>query len=93
LAAGALVYRQAKEISALASVGGRVTFKANGVVISGCKNKPVSPSNALTATCIYRPSMRNYVSIEVSLIPTDISYLGSVNKIERVQVLNRTGTR
>lgn len=93
LAAGALVYRQAKEISAVASVGGKVTFKANGVVISGCKNKPVSLSNALTATCIYRPSMRNYVSIEVSLIPTDISYLGSVNKTERVQVLNRTGRR
>ena len=87
---GALTFRQAKELRATPSVAGKVTFKANGQVIPGCKNKAVSAS--ATVTCSYRPSTRGIVIISATLEPTNNSYIGATTSSNSM-VGNRTGAR
>ena len=87
---GELIFRQAKELRATSSVAGKVTFKANGKVIPGCKNKAVSAS--ATVACAYRPSIRGSVAISVTLEPTDNSYIGATSSANGV-VTNRSGRR
>jgi hypothetical protein len=86
-----LTYRQASTVSAVSSVAGKVTFKVNGKVLPGCKNKAVL-ANA-TATCTYRPSTRGFVSVTATLDPTDASYIGTTTTTTRYFVGNRTGAR
>jgi uncharacterized repeat protein (TIGR02059 family) len=93
LAGGSLIFRQAKNVTAIATVAGKVTFKVNGKVLPGCKNKAVTVGNAFTATCTYRPSTRGYVSVTATLDPTDASYIGTTTTTGRYFVGNRTGPR
>ena len=87
---GELTFRQAKALRATSSVAGKVTFRANGQVIPGCKNKAVSAS--ATVTCSYRPSNRGSVTITATLDPTDNSYIGTTSSSNTV-VGNRSGRR
>jgi hypothetical protein len=87
---GELTFRQAKALRATSSVAGRITFKANGQVIPGCKNKAVSAS--ATVTCSYRPSNRGSVILSATLTPTDNSYIGTTSSSNTV-VGNRSGRR
>jgi hypothetical protein len=87
---GELAFRQAKELRATPSVAGKITFKANGQVIPGCKNKAVSAS--ATVTCSYRPSTRGVVIISATLEPTSNSYIGATTSSNSI-VGNRTGPR
>ena len=93
LATGTLIYRQAKIITATASVAGKVTFKVNGKKLPGCINKTVSAPNSFTAICTYRPSTRGYISITTILDPADPSYIGTTTTSERLFVVNRSGFR
>lgn len=93
IAAGTLYFRQAKSISAVASVAGKLTFKANNLVIAGCKNLSATAANSYTRSCTYRPSTKGYVTLSVTLVPTDSSYLTTTNQSERLFVNPRTGTR
>jgi hypothetical protein len=93
LAGGSLIFRQANTVSAVSSVAGKVTFKVNGKVLPGCKNKAVTVGNSFTAICSYRPSTRGYVSVTATLDPTDASYIGTTTTTGRYFVGNRTGTR
>jgi hypothetical protein len=87
---GELVFRQAKQLRATSSVAGRVTFRANGQIIPGCKNKAVSAS--ATVTCSYRPSTRGSVILSATLAPTDNSYIGVMSSSNNV-IGNRSGRR
>jgi hypothetical protein len=87
---GELVYRQAKQLRATSSIAGKVTFRANGQVIPGCKNKAVAAS--ATVTCSYRPSNRGTVLLSATLAPTDNSYIGATSSSNTV-VGNRIGQR
>jgi hypothetical protein len=87
---GELTFRQAKALRATSSVAGKVTFRANGQVIPGCKNKAVSAS--ATVTCSYRPSNRGSVVLSATLEPTDNSYIGATSSSNSV-VGNRIGQR
>ena len=91
LADGTLTYRQAKTVSATASVAGKVTFKVNGKVIPRCKKRAVE-ANA-SVICSYRPSTRGYVVITATLYPTFTSYTGTTTTTSRYFVGNRTGKR
>jgi len=92
-ASGDLIYRTAKLITVVASVNGKVTFRANGVRISGCVNKVASVSNSYTVSCSYKPSIRNGVMISVTLDPTDSAYVSNVSSSQRFAVLPRAATR
>jgi len=91
LPAGNLVYRQATTISDTATVAGKITFRANGKILPGCKNK-VATANVVV-TCSYKPSTRNSVTITATLDPTNPDFIGTVSVSAQFQVGNRTGPR
>ena len=93
LAPGNLIFRQAKAITAVATVAGKVTFRVAGKILPGCKNKTVSAGNSFTTTCSYRPSVRSYVIVSATLDPTDISYVGTVTYSAQYLVTRRVGAR
>lgn len=65
------VFRAATNIVATANINGRVTFYANGKVISGCKNKLTSSK---TVTCVWKPSVHGRNSISATI--TSSTYAG-----------------
>jgi hypothetical protein len=71
---GTPVYRGATTITATANVASRVTFLANGKRISGCIKVA---TNNLAASCNWKPSTRNFITISVQIIPTDSNYTSS----------------
>jgi len=91
LPVGNLVYRQATIISDTSTVAGKITFRANGKILPGCKNK-VARANVVV-TCSYKPSTRNSVTITATLDPTDPDFIGTVSVSAQFQVGNRTGPR
>ena len=93
LAPGNLIFRQAKAITAVSTVAGKVTFRVAGKILPGCKNKTVSAANSFTTTCSYRPSLRSYVTISATLDPTDVSYVGTVTYSAQYLVTKRVGAR
>ena len=93
LAPGNLIFRQAKNITAVATVAGTITFRVAGKVLPGCKNRSVNAGNSFTATCSYRPSSHSYVTISATLNPTDSYYVGTVTNSAQYLVTRRTGTR
>ena len=65
------VFRAATNIVATANINGRVTFYANGKVISGCKNKLTSSK---TVTCVWKPSVHGRNTISATI--TSSTYAG-----------------
>jgi hypothetical protein len=93
LQAGTLVFRQEKTITVTANVAGKVTIKVNNKALTGCSSKNVSSLNSYIATCSFKPSTRGFISISVTLNPTDASYIGTTTTSESFFVGNRTGKR
>lgn len=83
--------RQSILISAVSSVAGKVTFKANGKVIPGCKGvKTVS----LTATCQWRSSVKGTNQLSAQIIPTAIAENeAATSNNYSITVSRRTGSR
>jgi hypothetical protein len=90
---GNLIFRQAKNITAVATVAGKITFRVAGKILPGCKNKSVSAGNSFTAICSYRPSNHSYVTITATLNPTDSYYVGTVTNSAQYLVTRRVGPR
>lgn len=88
---GNLVYRQSKSISATPSVAGKLTFRANNVVISGCKNLLALANTA--KSCNYKPNTRGYITISVTLMPTDTGYATTSTQSGPYFVNQRSGSR
>lgn len=88
---GNLTFRTAKTISATPTVAGRLTFRANNVIIPGCKN--LSANANVVRTCSYRPNSRGYITISVTLNPTDSGYSANTTSTARYFVYQRSGQR
>jgi hypothetical protein len=88
---GNLTFRTAKTISATPTVAGRLTFRANNVIIPGCKN--LSANANVVRTCSYRPNSRGYITISVTLNPTDSGYSANTTSTARYFVYQRSGSR
>jgi hypothetical protein len=96
LAGGATTatYRTAVLISVKTSVSSKVTFRANGIVITGCKNKSTtgtSPDNV--TTCTWRPALRGAIWLSATAVSTGGSALTTQATPFSVRVGNRSGTR
>lgn len=91
LPTASLVYRQATIISDTSTGAGKITFRVNGKVLPGCKNK-VARANVVV-TCSYRPSTHNAVTVTATLDPTSSEFIGTVSVSVQFQVANRTGPR
>jgi hypothetical protein len=83
--------RQVVTISAVSNVAGKVTFKANGKVIAGCKSvRTVS----LTATCQWKSSVKGTNQLTAQIIPTEIAVNEAATSSNySITVAPRTGTR
>ena len=83
--------RQPITLSAVSNVAGKVTFRANGKVIPGCKGvRTVS----LTATCPWRSSVKGTNQLSAQIIPTEIAEneVATSNNYS-ITVTPRTGPR
>ena len=66
-------YRTAIVITAEVNVASKVTFKASGIVIPGCKNKSaVGSGSSYIATCSWKASRRGAVSVTASAVPNNV---------------------
>jgi hypothetical protein len=83
--------RQTVTLSAVSNVAGKVTFRANGKVIPGCKGvRTVS----LTATCQWRSSIKGTNQLSAQIIPTTIAENEAATSSNySITVTPRTGTR
>lgn len=71
----------------------RVTFRAKGVVITGCKNKLASGSgSSYAATCSWKPSVRGQVNLTADISPTG-PWGNATSAPLSIRVANRSGSR
>lgn len=87
-------YRQPTSIVVtVTGTTGRVTFKHNGKNIPGCIRVPTITSSAITATCSWKPSVKRYVSLTATFVPTSAAYASTTTPAIRTLVIARTGLR
>lgn len=87
-------YRTAVVITANISVASKVTFKVNGKILPGCKNKSTSGSSPnIVATCSWKASNRGIVTLTASATPTGAGISTSNSTPVSILVGNRTGSR
>jgi hypothetical protein len=87
------VYRSATTISAEVSVASKVTFKAGGTVISGCKNRATSGSSPFTVSCSWKPSRHGSYQITATANPNSNSYTASSATPLQVMVTRKAAPR
>lgn len=86
-------YRAASTINISVNSPAKVTFKAKGVVITGCKNKVATGSGSTyTASCNWKPSVRGQVNLTADVVPTGPWGNVSTSPLS-IRVANRSGTR
>jgi Concanavalin A-like lectin/glucanases superfamily/Putative Ig domain len=72
---------------------GKATFMQNGKRIAGCIKVPTVASSTITATCNWKPSLMNYVSISVSYLSSNATYSSASIASIKVWVNKRSGLR
>jgi hypothetical protein len=93
-AATTATFRTSVAISATVTVASKVTFRANGKVIPGCKNRTASGSgSSFTATCPWKPSVRGPVTVLATADPVTDGISNVTSSPISVGVINRTGNR
>ena len=91
---GSATFRKVVTITANVSVASRVTFRARGVIIPGCKNKLTTGSSPnIVASCSWRPSTRGAVVLTATAAPTGAGISGATATPVSVVVGNRSGNR
>jgi hypothetical protein len=87
-------YRTMVVITANITVASKVTFRVNGKILPGCKNKSTTGSSPnIVATCSWKPSIRGNVSLTASAAPTGAGISSSTSTPVSIMVGNRTGSR
>ena len=87
-------YRTVVVITANITVASKVTFRVNGKILPGCKNKSTTGSSPnIVATCSWKPSNRGVVSLTASAAPTGAGISNSTSTPLSIMVANRTGSR
>jgi len=87
-------YRSTIVITANVTVSSKVTFRVNGKILPGCKNKSTTGSSPnIVATCSWKPSNRGNVSLTAAATPTGAGISSATATPVSIMVGNRTGTR
>jgi hypothetical protein len=87
-------YRTAVVITANVTVASRVTFRVNGKVLPGCKNKLATGSgSSFSVNCTWRPSNRGQVNLTAAATPTGAGISSATANALSIRVGNRTGSR
>ena len=87
-----LQYRTITPITAVTTVSGRVTFRANGKYIPGCRRLKSNSSNSYSVTCMYKASNHTQVLIKAIFDPGPAFY-ESTATTSKFQVIKRTSPR
>ena len=86
-------YRTPVVITANVSTASKVTFKLNGRVITGCKNRPTSGTSPnIVATCSWKPTQHGEIMLSATAVPTNPLISNSSISLKIVVGL-RTGSR
>lgn len=86
-------YRAPSTININVNTPSKVTFKAKGVVITGCKNKLASGSgSSYAASCSWKPSIRGQVDLTAVVVPTG-PWASTATTPLSIRVANRSGAR
>jgi hypothetical protein len=87
-------YRTAIVITANVTVASRITFRVNGKILPGCKNKSTTGSSPnIVATCSWKPSIRGNVSLTAAATPTGAGISSATSTPLSIMVDRRTGSR
>jgi hypothetical protein len=87
-------FRSAIVITATVTIASKMTFRANGKVLPGCKNKTAIGSGSIfTATCSWRPSVRGSVAIHATADPIADGIDNATSSTVSVGVSGRTDKR
>lgn len=87
-------YRTAIVITAEVNVASKVTFRASGIVIPGCKNKSaVGSGSSYIATCSWKAARRGYLTLTASALPNSVGIGSSSATPINVWVNNRSVAR
>jgi hypothetical protein len=87
-------YRTAVVLTANVTVASRVTFRVNGKVLPGCKNKLATGSgSSFSVSCTWRPSNRGQVNLTAAATPTGAGISSATSNALSIRVGNRTGSR
>ena len=87
-------FRTMVVITANVTVASRVTFRVNGKVLPGCKNKlATGSSSSFSATCTWRPSNRGTVALTAAATPTGAGISSTTSNPVSIMVDRRTGSR
>jgi hypothetical protein len=93
-AATSATFRSSVAISATVNVESKVTFRVNGKVVPGCKNRTASGSGSnFTATCPWKPSVRGPVTLLATADPVADGISNVTSSPISVGVVNRIGKR
>jgi hypothetical protein len=87
-------YRQPTSLTVtVTGTTGKVTFKHEGKNIVGCIKVSTVTSSTITATCSWKPSVKKYVSLTATFVPTSAAYTSSTTPAMRTLVIARSNTR
>lgn len=87
------VFRLSTTISVTVSTAATVKFLINGKAIPGCQSKSATLLNSYIASCVWKPSARNYVSLSMQVNPVSSSFNAGILNGPTYLVAPRTGTR
>jgi hypothetical protein len=87
-------FRTAVVITANITVASRVTFRVNGKVLPGCKNRLANGSgSSFSVTCSWRPSNRGTIALTAAAIPTGAGISSTIATPVSIMVGKRVGSR
>jgi hypothetical protein len=87
-------FRTVVVITANVTVAARVTFRVNGKILPGCKNKlATGSSSSFSVTCSWRPSNRGTVALTAAATPTGAGISSTTSSPVNIMVERRTGSR
>lgn len=87
------VYRAPTSVKATVTAAGKVTFYHNGKIVVGCRNLTTTPSSPYFATCSWKPSVQQGVSLKAAYKSTTNGFTDSISPDLKIYVTRRGGIR
>jgi hypothetical protein len=87
------VYRAPTSVKATVTAAGKVSFFHNGKIVVACRNVATTVTSPFYATCSWKPSVQQYVSLTASYKSTTAGYTDSTSSDLRIYVTRRSGLR
>jgi hypothetical protein len=87
------VFRAPTSVKATVTAAGKVSFFHNGKIIVACRNVATTASSPFYATCAWKPSVQQNVSLSATYKSTTDGFTDSTSPELRVYVTRRAGLR